>query len=431
MRKFLCIFFLIFSSLAIADGRFINTNDFFKYFKGTTEAASPIFAWTEIDFNDSGWSSGEGPFGYGSGAHESATCNTILDDMQNSYLTVYFRKEFVVSDTNIIENLLLNLRYDDGIIIYINGTEVSSLNTPNPPYYNSMAPVNHEAENIESYTLFNPQNYLVQGTNVIAVQGFNVSLSSSDFILQVQLDYIEKVDKPEQPDFSLKHGFFFDHNVVTLSTISVGCQIRYTTDSSEPTVSNGFDYVSPIIISNTTCLRAATFTNTIIRSDVETKTYIFPVDVLTQTGDGYPTNWGVVRKPWYGTNTYKEIYGWDFPYEIGSMFLGDYSIDPKVVNDPAYSSTFTNDLLSIPSISIVAETKDLFGPNGIYIDPNSLQYGELWERAASAELIDPAGAESFQINCGLRIQGGYSRNTCFNPKFTNYSITFICIQKKL
>ena len=230
------------------------------------------------------------------------------------------------------------------------------------------------------------------------------------------IDYIEKVDKPEQPDFSLKHGFFFKPNVVTLSTISAGCQIRYTTDSSEPTVSNGFDYISPIIISNTTCLRAATFTNSTIRSDVETKTYIFPVDVLTQTGEGYPTNWGVVKKPWYGTNRYKDIYGWDFPYEIGAMFKGDYSIDSKVVDDPVYSSTFTNDLLTIPSISIVADVDDLFGPNGIYIDPNSSQHGELWERAASAELIDPEGNESFQINCGLRIQGGYSRNTCFSPK---------------
>ena len=416
MHKLSCIFILILCSLAVADARLVNTNDIFKYFKGTTEASSPISAWREIDFDDSGWNSGEGPIGYGSGAHEAATCNTVLNDMQYSYLTVYLRNEFVISDTNVIENLLLNLRYDDGIIISINGNEVLSLNAPDPPNYNSTAPVNHEAENIESYTLYSPHNYLVEGTNVIAVQGFNVSLGSSDFILQVQLDYLEKVNKPEQPDFSLKHGFFFEPNVVTLSTISAGCQIRYTTDSSEPTASNGFDYISPIIISNTTCLRAAAFTNNTIRSDVETKTYIFPVDVLTQTGEGYPTNWGVVKKPWYGTNRYKEIYGWDFPYEIGTMFQGDYSIDPKVVDDPVYFSTFTNDLLTIPSISIVADVDDLFGPNGIYIDPNSMQHGELWERPASAELIDPEESESFQINCGLRIQGGFSRNTCFSPK---------------
>ncbi len=417
MLKLLIIFLiLIFCSAALADGQLVNTNDTFKFFKGTVEPSAPVSAWRESDFDDSAWSSGEGPFGYGSAAHESATCNTVLNDMQDSYLTVYLRKKFVISDTNVIENLLLNLRYDDGIIVWINGYEVSSLNAPNPPNYNSTAPINHEAENIEPYTLYSPHNYLVEGTNVIAVQGFNLTSNSSDFILQVQLDYLEKVDKPEQPDFSLKHGFFFAPNVVTLSTISVGCQIRYTTDSSEPTETNGFDYISPIIISNTTCLRAATFSNSTIRSEVETKTYIFPVDVLTQTGDEFPTNWGTVKKPWYGTNKYREIYGWDFPYEIGSMFMGDYSINSNVVNNPLYSSTFTNDLLSIPSISIVAPTEDLFGPNGIYIDPNSSQHGDLWERAASAELIDPAGSESFQINCGLRIQGGYSRNTCFSPK---------------
>ena len=416
MRKLICLSFFIFTGLIIADGRLINTNDTFKYFKGTTEASSPISAWREIDFDDSGWSSGEGPFGFGSETHEAASCNTILDDMQGNYLSVYLRKEFIVQDVSIIENLLVNLRYDDGIIVWINGSEVLSINAPNSPNYNSTASANHEGENIESYTLFSIHDYLVEGTNTIAVQGFNITSDSSDFILQVQLDYLEKVDKPEQPDFSLKHGFFFEPNVVTLTTVSVGCQIRYTTDSSEPTIANGFDYISPVIISNTTCLRAATFTNGNVRSEVETKTYIFPVDVLTQTGEGYPTNWGIVAKPWYGTNKYKIIHGFDFPYEIGSMFMGDYSIDPKVINDSAYSSTFTNDLLTIPSVSIVADTEELFGQNGIYIDPNSLEHGILWERAASAELIDPKDMESFQINCGLRIQGGFSRNTCFNPK---------------
>jgi len=413
MRKFFIIPLFLFSWISAADVELVSTNSNLHYFKGI---APPNTSWKEIEFDDSLWNTGEGPWGYGHEAHEAVTCNTVLDDMHNNYTTVYFRKIFLISDISLVETLKTTVRFDDGIILWINGTEVLSLHAPTPSNYDSTATGYHEGDVLETYTLISAQDYLEEGTNIIAIQGFNSSSDSSDFLLQVQLDYIEKVEKPKQPKFSLKHGFFFESNTVTLSTKSVGSQIRYTIDSSEPTETNGFDYVSPIIITNTTCLRAAAFSNGTIRSEVETKTYIFPADVLTQEGDGLPENWGKTVGPWYGTQKYKEIYGWDFPYVIGAMFKGDYSIDPKVVNNPNYSSTITNDLLSIPSISIVANTDDLFGPDGIYISPNSLHHGELWERSISAEFIDPTGAESFQINCGLRIQGGVGRKTSWNPK---------------
>ena len=50
---------------------------------------------------------------------------------------------------------------------------------------------------------------------------------------------------------------------------------------------------------------------------------------------------------------------------------------------------------------------DLFGTRGIYV--NSTNEGVAWERPASAELLYPDGREGFQINCGLRIQGGARR----------------------
>ncbi len=44
-----------------------------------------------------------------------------------------------------------------------------------------------------------------------------------------------------------------------------------------------------------------------------------------------------------------------------------------------------------------------------------LYHGKEWERAASLELLNPDGSEGFQMNCGIRIRGGWSRHYD-NPK---------------
>ena len=57
---------------------------------------------------------------------------------------------------------------------------------------------------------------------------------------------------------------------------------------------------------------------------------------------------------------------------------------------------------------------DLFGSNGIYSNPT--RQGMSWEQAASVEFIQPDGAEGFQIDCGIRIQGNASRNNGLSKK---------------
>jgi len=65
----------------------------------------------------------------------------------------------------------------------------------------------------------------------------------------------------------------------------------------------------------------------------------------------------------------------------------------------------TNAMHFLPSVSIVADMDGLFDPAiGIYANPN--RHGVAWERAASAEWINPDGTTGFNVNCGLRIQGG-------------------------
>ena len=101
-----------------------------------------------------------------------------------------------------------------------------------------------------------------------------------------------------------------------------------------------------------------------------------------------------------------------------AQFVGanvvNYGMDPDVVNSPLYRDELRKALASLPSFVIVTDFKNLFDSvRGIYANPQN--DARAWERPASVELLNPDGKDGFQINCGLRIRGGYSRSTS-NPK---------------
>ncbi|MFT4637964.1 MAG: hypothetical protein ACI8T1_001280 [Verrucomicrobiales bacterium] len=85
-------------------------------------------------------------------------------------------------------------------------------------------------------------------------------------------------------------------------------------------------------------------------------------------------------------------------------FPADYEMDPRVIDDPSYAEEAMSGLTSIPLISIVMATDELFGlRNGIY--SNSEDRGDESERGASVELIHPDGSKGFQEDYGVRVHG--------------------------
>ncbi|MBN2455051.1 MAG: metallophosphoesterase, partial [Sedimentisphaerales bacterium] len=158
----------------------ILVGDAWKYFGGTSE---PPANWNDLNFDDSSWLQGATGIGYTDGDDA-----TILSDMQNTYISVYARKEFNVPDPNAVYRLLFSMDYDDGFVAYLNGTEIARANvTGNPPDYNTPADDDHEASGgtngspVEYFEV--DESLLLSGTNVLAVQGHNKSISSSDFSL--------------------------------------------------------------------------------------------------------------------------------------------------------------------------------------------------------------------------------------------------------
>jgi hypothetical protein len=193
--------------------------------------------------------------------------------------------------------------------------------------------------------------------------------------------------------FSHHRGFYTDPFELTITTATEGATIRYTTNGSPPTADTGKVYTGPLRIAGTTVLRAAAFKEGMQPSNVDTQTYLFLADVPRQSPrgtapPGWPASWGA--------NTV------------------DYGMDPDVVNSPKWGPQIEEALASLPTFSVVMDLDDLFDPQrGIYA--NARNDGRGAERPCSIELLHPDGRKGFQINCGIRIRGGFSRSSN-NPK---------------
>jgi hypothetical protein len=370
----------------------------FNYLKGK-EATNLPTNWMNGNYNPTTWSSGKAPFWYGDG-----TGGTIISDMQNSYSTIYLRSKFTAKNISELTDVLFSINYDDGFIIWINGEEVLSVNAPENPANNSFSLDQHESGTFESFTLPAHDLELKEGENLIAIQGFNVTLESSDFHFDMQMSADFK--QPQTTDtlkvlFSKPGGFYTSSFNLKLDVPDQSYSILYTIDGSNPqtssTAQSGGKSKTLTINPSSTSGRPKTPCY-IVRAALKkegtdptfplTQTYIFIDQVIDQSnpGGGWPS----------GNST------------INGQTI-DLEMDPDVTNSFEYSGLMKSALNDIPSISVVTNLKDLFDQStGIYV--NALSHGERWERECSVELLNPSGAKGFNINAGLRIRGGWSRH---------------------
>ncbi|MDB4802083.1 chitobiase/beta-hexosaminidase C-terminal domain-containing protein [Akkermansiaceae bacterium] len=99
----------------------------------------------------------------------------------------------------------------------------------------------------------------------------------------------EFVGKADAPNFSQKGGFYDSALAVTLSSMTPGATIRYTTDGSEPTLENGSDYTLPLSLSPINSrrghvIRARSFRDGFIASNIKTNTFLINQDPRVRTG---------------------------------------------------------------------------------------------------------------------------------------------------
>jgi hypothetical protein len=171
----------------------VATNSLWRLRKGTNEVSNPTILWRNTAFDDSDWQIAPAPFHYGTnsiGGDDEVRTGTVLGDMRGRYTSIFLRNTFVITNVAEIQSLRLLTWYDDGFVAWINGVEVARALVSGQPTNNSTATSSHEALPPVAFVAGNvPQNYLVIGTNVLAVQAFNQSLSgSTDFRFETTVD---------------------------------------------------------------------------------------------------------------------------------------------------------------------------------------------------------------------------------------------------
>lgn len=101
--------------------------------------------------------------------------------MSGSNATLFLRVPFVVENPQVLTRWVLRLRYDDGFVAWLNGEEILRRNAPETLAWNSTAtaegPTEEEAFNLAAF-----EQLIVAGTNVLAIQGLNLSAVDPDFL---------------------------------------------------------------------------------------------------------------------------------------------------------------------------------------------------------------------------------------------------------
>ena len=155
------------------------TNEW-RYFQ-SGPLASP---WRLPDFSDGAWPVGRGLL-YVENAELPAPKSTALTLGQNTY---YFRTEFTLPSVPSGARLVLNTIVDDGVVLYLNGTELHRQNM-DP---NSVVDFNTPGSLVDNATLTGPfalpADLLVKGRNVLAAEVHQVNGSSSDIVFGCSLD---------------------------------------------------------------------------------------------------------------------------------------------------------------------------------------------------------------------------------------------------
>jgi len=145
--------------------------------------------WPSLDFDDSAWAEGPGGIGFEMGwDYQDFIDVDLFDTMWAMNASCLLRIPFQVDAPTSFGTLILNLRYDDGFVAYINGVRVAAAGAPADLTWDSSATEAHEAEaQFAQFDVSAFVNELSSGENLLAIHGLNASSTSPDFLIDAEL----------------------------------------------------------------------------------------------------------------------------------------------------------------------------------------------------------------------------------------------------
>jgi hypothetical protein len=391
-------------------------------------------SWKTTGFDASSWNTGSSGFGFGD--DDDAT---ILE----STVSVFIRNEFVLSDIQNITQLVLSIDYDDGFVAYINGHEIarSNLGTISPvPYNQTTGSILHEALMYqggypETYIIQNPGLFLIEGANVIAIQGHNADAASSDFSLIPMLSigrtgvggsdsvpsYIQLKGNRLHTNFKIKE----DGETLVLSSPDSSIMdsipsIRLAADFSygrQPDGQSGLFYFSAPTPGGPNNTRSYT--------ELNADTVFF-----SHKGGYYPGGISLsMSTKLHSDSIFYTLDGseptlnskrFSTPVSIpGNIVVRARSLKANILPGPVATNTYITTKHTLPVVCISTDPPNLWdyytgiyatGPNASTESPYfGANFWQDWERKAHLEYYDSSGVKQIDQDAGLKIHGAYSR----------------------
>ena len=141
-------------------------------------------AWRDFEFDDGSWSEGPAELGYGDGDERTAVEFGPASD--DKHVTTYFRHSFDVAGGAALGPLMAYAIRDDGIAVYLNGTEIGRDNLPDDALFDTPADdaISNEAERLP-VAFAVPAGILRDGRNDLAVEIHQSGPTSSDISFEM------------------------------------------------------------------------------------------------------------------------------------------------------------------------------------------------------------------------------------------------------
>jgi predicted MPP superfamily phosphohydrolase len=181
-------------------------------------------AWKDLVYAEPSWVSGNAALGFGINPPVRSTAipeNTTAGGggvSPNRYPTMYFRKQVNIADPSIYAGFKISTKFDDAIVVYVNGVEAYRNNITGTPVYATLADVAIANNGADVFNVTVPTNMFNAGNNIIAVEVHQINATSSDLFFDMELTALATLSG------TLTRGPFLQVGNQT------GITVRWTTD---------------------------------------------------------------------------------------------------------------------------------------------------------------------------------------------------------
>jgi len=185
--------------------------------------------WVELAYDDSVWGVGPGELGFGDGDEGTELTN-------HGGYTYYVRKRFQVTGAADLTAGYLDLVYDDGAVVYLNGTEVDRFDMPAGPITHNTGAAAPTGPEIEVTGWPVDVGLLVEGENVLAISVHQYDPASSDLSVDAQLCF----DTDRGP-------YLLEVGPTSARLMWGSCEASYSSADYGPTPGYGFAVYDPTV----------------------------------------------------------------------------------------------------------------------------------------------------------------------------------------